>query len=86
MSSGKLDSVADGRPVSEFAAMDIEQEDGVKKSGNLEVMSQNLDKPEEGSIIAPDQFDSRFQTTRLEIWSYYACVANLPNNTSQKIH
>jgi hypothetical protein len=23
---------------------------------------------------APDQFDERYRTTRLEIWAYYACV------------
>lgn len=34
----------------------------------------NIMKPEEGSIIAPDQFDARYETSRKEIWSYYACV------------
>lgn len=24
--------------------------------------------------IAPDQFDERYRTTRVEIWAYYACV------------
>lgn len=24
--------------------------------------------------IAPDQFDERYRTTRMEIWAYYACV------------
>lgn len=23
---------------------------------------------------APDQFDERYRTTRMEIWAYYACV------------
>lgn len=28
----------------------------------------------EESPIAPDQFDERFETSRNEIWAYYACV------------
>lgn len=24
--------------------------------------------------IAPDQFDEKYRTTRMEIWAYYACV------------
>lgn len=24
--------------------------------------------------IAPDQFDERYRTTRMEIWAYYSCV------------
>lgn len=32
-----------------------------------------LDKPEHHPI-APDQFDERYRTTKMEIWAYYACV------------
>lgn len=39
----------------------------------------NDNKPEEGSIIAPDQFDARYETSRKEIWSYYACVCPNPS-------
>lgn len=61
----------------------IDVEDGSKSpNDNLDVkevnISQKLDsvdnKPEEGSIVAPDQFDARYETTRKEIWSYYACA------------
>lgn len=24
--------------------------------------------------IAPDQFDEKYRTSRMEIWAYYACV------------
>jgi hypothetical protein len=24
--------------------------------------------------IAPDKFDERYRTTKMEIWAYYACV------------
>ena len=46
---------------------------------DVKEVSQTLDaednnKPEEGSIIAPDQFDARYETSRKEIWSYYACA------------
>ena len=38
-----------------------------------QVASQTVyDSPEQ--LIAPDQFDERFRTTRWEIWAYYACV------------
>lgn len=36
--------------------------------------AEDNNKPEEGSIIAPDQFDARYETSRKEIWSYYACA------------
>mgnify|MGYP006902567207 FL=1 len=29
----------------------------------------NKNKP-----TAPDEFDERYRTTRMEIWAYYACV------------
>lgn len=25
-------------------------------------------------LVAPDQFDDNYRTTRNEIWAYYACV------------
>jgi hypothetical protein len=59
--------------------MDIEE--GVKSPANIAGDVKDVDisqivdnKPEEGSIIAPDQFDVRYETSRKEIWSYYACV------------
>jgi hypothetical protein len=51
-----------------------------------EVMAQDQNKDpdystaevDRGSKIdqptAPDQFDERYRTTRMEIWAYYACV------------
>lgn len=30
---------------------------------------------EEGSVVAPDQFDEKYQTTKKEIWAYYAWVS-----------
>jgi hypothetical protein len=30
------------------------------------------DKSEQ--LVAPDQFDDNYRTTRNEIWAYYACV------------
>jgi hypothetical protein len=57
----------------------LDIEEGTKSpADNADVkdvnISQTVDKPEEGSIIAPDQFDARYETSRKEIWSYYACV------------
>lgn len=66
--------------------IDIEEGSKTKTPLNLSAadvkdvnVSQTLDdaednKPEEGSIIAPDQFDARYETSRKEIWSYYACA------------
>ncbi|OKL57298.1 hypothetical protein UA08_07514 [Talaromyces atroroseus] len=47
-------------------------DEGFQKSSNLEVNALDNLKPEEGAVIAPDQFDDRYQTTRREIWSYYS--------------
>lgn len=33
--------------------------------------SSQLDKAEN---VAPDQFDEKYRTTRMEIWAYYSCV------------
>lgn len=27
-------------------------------------------------LVAPDQFDDTYRTTRNEIWAYYACVCS----------
>lgn len=32
------------------------------------------DKP----IVAPDQVDEKYRTTKYEVWAYYACVMNKP--------
>lgn len=32
---------------------------------------EQLDKAEN---VAPDQFDEKYRTTRMEIWAYYSCV------------
>ncbi|RAO70074.1 uncharacterized protein BHQ10_006086 [Talaromyces amestolkiae] len=58
----------------------IDIEEGTKSpANNPDVKDVNVsqtldaeDKPEEGSIVAPDQFDARYETSRKEIWSYYA--------------
>ncbi|KAI7970475.1 hypothetical protein EIK77_006320 [Talaromyces pinophilus] len=63
----------------------IDIEEGTKSPADLlaadvkdvKEVSQTVDaedKPEEGLIIAPDQFDARYETSRKEIWSYYACA------------
>lgn len=48
-------------------------QDQLKDAGNAAVevdrASLKADQP-----IAPDQFDERYRTTRMEIWAYYACV------------
>jgi hypothetical protein len=31
-----------------------------------------IDVPNEDTPVAPDQFDPKYETTRKEIWSYYA--------------
>ena len=30
--------------------------------------------PKSDQPTAPDQFDEKYRTTRMEIWAYYACV------------
>lgn len=60
----------------------IDIEEGSKSpANNPDVKDVNVsqtldaeDKPEEGSIVAPDQFDARYETSKKEIWSYYAFV------------
>lgn len=40
-----------------------------------EVPQVNVDAQEKSEhLIAPDQFDERYRTTRQEIWAYYSCV------------
>lgn len=34
-----------------------------------------LGKPEDP--VAPDQFDEKYRTSRMEIWAYYTCVLSL---------
>lgn len=46
------------------------------KKDTLDV-SQAADNVEEGSVVAPDQFDEKYQTTKKEIWAYYAWVSAL---------
>lgn len=46
----------------------VEVDQDTQCSPQIEV----LDKSEQP--IAPDQFDERYRTTRMEIWAYYACV------------
>ncbi|KAH8691428.1 putative autophagy protein [Talaromyces proteolyticus] len=41
-----------------------------KKLG-LDIL-QAADSPEDGSVIAPDQFDDKYRTSKKEIWAYYA--------------
>jgi hypothetical protein len=31
-----------------------------------------IDVPNDDTPVAPDQFDPKYETTRKEIWSYYA--------------
>jgi hypothetical protein len=45
-----------------------------KDLGGLDTVLERKDSSEEGTIIAPDQFDDKYRTTKWEIWSYYACV------------
>ena len=39
------------------------------------------DKSEQ--LVAPDQFDDNYRTTRNEIWAYYACVCSLRRSQAQ---
>jgi hypothetical protein len=55
-------------------AMTDTKDAAIQKSSDLEVNALDNLKPEEGTIVAPDRFDSQYQTTRREIWSYYSCV------------
>lgn len=41
-----------------------------KPIAEFDVLEKDVDQP-----IAPDQFDEKYRTTKLEIWAYYACVA-----------
>lgn len=47
----------------------VEADDGLTKS---QPQAEIFAKDEQ--IVAPDQFDEKYQTTRNEIWAYYACV------------
>ena len=40
----------------------------------LHTVEQPVDNKTGEAIVAPDQFDARYETSRKEIWSYYACV------------
>ena len=42
-----------------------------KRGGELDV-SKEYEVPVEDQPIAPDQFDPKFETSRFEIWAYYA--------------
>lgn len=46
-------------------------------------VSQIACKPEDG-LVAPDQFDERYRTTRKEVWAYYACVCRSPSLEDQE--
>lgn len=37
--------------------------------------SQGQEDQKKSENIAPDQFDEKYRTTRMEIWAYYACVS-----------
>jgi hypothetical protein len=52
--------------------------DEIKKDDLANSMTDNvIEKDDDDQPIAPDQFDDKYQTTRQEIWAYYACVSSL---------
>ncbi|CRG86877.1 Autophagy-related protein 22-1 [Talaromyces islandicus] len=62
-----------GLPVLAAADYDVEATGSLDhdKKDTLD-MSQAADNVEEDSVVAPDQFDEKYQTTKKEIWAYYA--------------
>lgn len=50
----------------------------IKDLGGLDTVLEGRDSTEEGAIIAPDQFDDKYRTSKWEIWTYYACVEMIP--------
>lgn len=47
-------------------------------ASTVEVERPQIDCKPEGGLVAPDQFDEGYRTTRKEIWAYYACVCYSP--------
>lgn len=39
---------------------------------SIDAARKSEEAPEDERPVAPDQFDERYETTRKEIWSYYA--------------
>jgi hypothetical protein len=50
------------------------EQDQQKDPGLSTVEVDQAGLPKIDHPTAPDQFDERYRTTRLEIWAYYACV------------
>jgi hypothetical protein len=46
-----------------------QQKNNVNSTVEVDGPSNKVDQP-----TAPDEFDERYRTTRMEIWAYYACV------------
>lgn len=53
-------------------------------ASTVEVKRPQIDSKPEGGLVAPDQFDERYRTTRKEIWAYYACVCRSSSQKDQE--
>lgn len=54
-----------------YSELDLPVDDAIPKA---RADSRDIEPPEESTTDAPD---TRYQTTKWEIWAYYACVALL---------
>lgn len=58
--------------------------DIVASTVEVERDSREVDGRPEDGLVAPDQFDERYRTTRKEIWAYYACVCRSTSQEDQR--